>query len=351
MAAAAGGGVIEHPGIALAERGWVPTPVLRRAIRRLNARRLAEVRAAGGLDGLLATLDAAPLAAVPELANAQHYELPAEFFRLILGSRLKYSCGLWGPGAETLDAAEEAMLSVTCERAELEDGQSILELGCGWGSLSLFLAERYPHSRIVAVSNSRSQGEYIRSRRPPNLDVVTADMNAFAPGRRFDRVVSVEMFEHMRNWRALFGRIAGWLEADGRLFVHVFCHARDGYTFESEGAGNWMGRHFFSGGIMPSFALVPRLAAPLAVEEMWWVDGGHYRRTAAAWRRNLEARRDDVLRVLGEHHGWSARRLWYHRWRLFLLACEELFGHADGAEWGVGHYRLAGLRTARGATP
>ncbi len=343
--------MIGHPGIALAERGWVPTPLLRRGIRRLNARRLAEVRAAGGPDAFLALLDTAPVAAVPELANAQHYELPAEFFRLILGARLKYSSAFWGPGIETLDAAEAAMLELTCERARLEDGQSILELGCGWGSLSLFLAERYPHARIVAVSNSRSQAEFIRARRLANLEVVTADMNAFAPEPRFDRIVSVEMFEHMRNWRTLFGRITGWLEADGKLFLHVFCHAGVGYAFESEGAGNWMGRHFFSGGIMPSFDLVPRLAAPLTVEQTWWVDGGHYRRTAAAWRGNLESRREDVLRVLGKHYGRTVRRTWYPRWRLFLLACEELFGHAGGAEWGVGHYRLAGAAAGRGVDP
>jgi len=334
-------------GIALAERGLVPTSAVRRAIGGLCASRLAEVRAAGGLETFLAGLGAAPVAAVPGLANAQHYELPVGFFQLLLGRRLKYSSGLWGPGVADLDAAEQAMLDLTVERARLADGQSVLELGCGWGSLSLYLAERYPCSRIVAVSNSRTQGAFIRARAPANLEVVTADMNGFDPGRRFDRIVSVEMFEHMRNWPALLARIAGWLEDDGRLFVHVFCHAREAYAFEADGPGDWMARHFFTGGIMPAFGLLPRLAGPLAVEAQWWLDGRHYRRTAAAWRRNLEDRRDAVLRVLGGHYGRRERRLWFNRWRLFLLAVEELFGYAGGSEWGLGHYLLA---RATGAT-
>ena len=328
-------------GLAFAERGLVPLPLLRRAIRRLNERRLADLRAAAGSDAFVAGLARQPVAAVPELANAQHYELPVEFFELVLGSHLKYSSGYWGPGVESLDAAEEAMLALTCERARLADGQSVLELGCGWGSLSLYMARRYPRSRFVAVSNSRTQGEFLRAGAPSNLEVLTADMNGFEPGRRFDRVVSVEMFEHMRNWPALLARVAGWLEDDGRLFVHVFCHAREAYAFESAGADNWMGRHFFSGGIMPAFGLLPRLSSPLAVKAKWWLDGRHYQRTAAAWRDNLETRRDQVLAVLGRHYGARSRRVWFHRWRLFFLACEELFGYGQGAEWGLGHYLLA----------
>ena len=341
MAATAIPGVSVAFGIALAERGLVPTSAVRRAIRGLCETRLAEARAAGGPGAFLAGLDAAPVAAVPELANAQHYELPVEFFQLLLGRRLKYSSGLWGPGVADLDAAEQAMLERTCERARLADGQTVLELGCGWGSLSLYLAERYPRAHVVAVSNSRTQGAFLRARAPANLEVVTADMNAFDPGRRFDRVVSVEMFEHMRNWPALQARVAEWLEDDGRLFVHVFCHARHAYAFEADGPGDWMARHFFTGGIMPAFGLLPRIAGPLAVKAKWWIDGRHYQRTAAAWRRNLEDRRDAVLSVLGRHYGRRERRLWFNRWRLFLLAVEELFGYAGGSEWGLGHYLLA----------
>ncbi|MBL8996112.1 MAG: class I SAM-dependent methyltransferase [Gemmatimonadetes bacterium] len=327
-------------GVELAERGLVATPLLRGAIRRLCAQRLAEVEGQGGLEAFLDGVRGAPVALVPDEANAQHYEVPAEFFRLVLGPHRKYSCALWPDGVRTLAQAEAEMLALTCERAALADGQEILELGCGWGSLSLFMARRYPEARIVAVSNSRSQRAFIESVAPPNLRVITADMNAFDPGRRFDRIVSVEMFEHMRAWSTLLERVHGWLRDDGRLFVHVFCHRREAYTYETEGTDNWMGRHFFSGGIMPSFGLLPAVADRFTLERQWWLDGTHYQRTAAAWRRNLERRRGEVLDVLRAHYGGDANR-WYHRWRMFFLACEELFGYAEGTEWGVGHYRLA----------
>lgn len=329
-------------GIALAERGVVPLPLLRRAVRRLCEARRLDLADAGGIDAFLTAMADAPVADVPALANAQHYELPASFFQLVLGRHLKYSSGHWGAGVRTLDAAEEAMLALSAQRARLEDGQDILELGCGWGSLTAYMARQYPRARIVAVSNSRTQREFLEAHDLPNVTVITADMNDFTPGRRFDRVVSVEMFEHMRNWRTLFGRVAGWLVPDGRAFIHVFCHARDAYPFATDGAANWMGRHFFSGGIMPAFDLLPRVLEPdgmLGVEERWWVDGRHYQRTARAWREHLEARRGRVLGIFRTHYGADAAR-WYHRWRLFFLACEELFGYADGTEWGVGHYRL-----------
>jgi len=330
-------------GVALAERGLVPTPLLRSAIRRLCAQRLADLPPDLGpdeLDAFVRAMSVAPVAAVPEQANAQHYEVPSELFRLVLGKHLKYSSAIWPVGVTTLDAAEEAMLALTCERAGLEDGQDIFELGCGWGSLSLFMARRYPRSRIVAVSNSASQRAFIEARAPRNLEIRTADMNTFDPGRQFDRIVSVEMFEHMRAWPTLLARAAGWLRGDGRMFMHVFCHRSAAYTYETEGADNWMGRYFFSGGIMPAFGLLDRLDGPLAVEERWWLDGTHYQRTAAAWRQNLEQRRVAVMPVLRAHYGAEAAQ-WYHRWRMFFLACEELFGYAGGSEWGVGHYRLA----------
>ena len=283
-------------GVELAERGLVATPLLRGAIRRLCAQRLSEIEQLGGLDGFLDAVCGAPVALVPEEANAQHYEVPAAFFRL--------------------------------------------ELGCGWGSLSLFMARRYPNARIVAVSNSHSRRAFIESVAPPNLRVITADMNVFEPGRRFDRVVSVEMFEHLRAWSTLLGRVHGWLKDDGQLFVHVFCHRSEAYTYETEGADNWMGRYFFSGGIMPSFGLLPAVADGFELDDQWWMDGTHYQRTAAAWRRNMERRRGEVQGVLRARYGAEAGR-WYHRWRMFFLACEELFGYAGGAEWGVAHYRLA----------
>ena len=334
-------------GVALAERGLVPTPLVRRAIRGLCDTRLAELRNGAGIDAFIAGLADAPVAPVPERANAQHYELPARFFELVLGRQLKYSSAWWPEGVRDLDAAEEAMLQLTCERAGLADGQEILELGCGWGSLSLYMARRFPRSRITAVSKSAPQRAFITSHGLPNLEVITADMNRFEAGRAFDRVVSVEMFEHMRNWPTLLRRVGRWLRDDGKLFVHVFCHARGAYPFDVAGDDNWMGRHFFTGGIMPAFDLLPRVAGGFALERQWWVDGTHYQRTAAAWRENLDARRSAVMDVLRAHYGAEAGR-WFQRWRIFFLSCEELFGYAGGAEWGVGHYRLA---KAPGAVP
>lgn len=327
-------------GISLAERGLVPTALVRLGIRRLCARRLREIAIPGARDRFRARTAAARIAEVPELANAQHYEVPSDFFALVLGPHRKYSSALWPSGVTTLEGAEDAMLALTCERARLEDGQDILELGCGWGSLTRYMARRYPASRIVAVSNSTTQRAYLESLGIPNLEVRTADINEFDPGRAFDRVVSVEMFEHLRDWPRVLGRVARWLVEDGRCFLHVFCHAEHPYTFETDGDDDWMGRHFFSGGIMPSYALLGEVApGTLRPESSWWIDGTHYQRTAAAWRENLESRRDEVMEVLRAHYGDEAGR-WYHRWRIFFLACEELFGYDGGRSWGVGHYRL-----------
>jgi cyclopropane-fatty-acyl-phospholipid synthase len=289
-------------------------------------------------------MERAELAPVPHLANQQHYEVPAAFFEAVLGRHLKYSCALWEPGTESLDAAEAAMLDLTCRRAGLADGQRVLELGCGWGSLSLWVAERFPRSRITAVSNSASQGAFIRARAAArglsNLEVVTADMNGFAPAGRFDRVVSVEMFEHMRNWPTLLGRIGGWIEPDGRLFLHVFAHQRYAYRFEDEGDGDWMARHFFSGGIMPVQDLAARVGGPLEVEASWVVPGTHYARTSEAWLARLDAAWPRAVAALSGGRTRAEAERQAQRWRLFFLACAELFGFAGGTEWVVSHARL-----------
>jgi cyclopropane-fatty-acyl-phospholipid synthase len=272
----------------------------------------------------------------------QHYEVPPEFFSLVLGARRKYSCCWFPEGTETLDEAEEKTLALTCERARLADGMDILELGCGWGSLTFWMAERYPRSRITAVSNSGTQRAFItaccRERGITNVDVVTADMNHFDTGKGFDRIVSVEMFEHMRNYALLLRKIASWMRPDGKLFVHMFCHREYAYFFETEGEDNWMGRYFFSGGIMPSDDLLLYFQDDVVLEDHWRVDGTHYKRTANHWLANMDARKEGILSVLERTYGKQDAALWFQRWRIFLMACAELWGFRNGQEWWVAHY-------------
>jgi cyclopropane-fatty-acyl-phospholipid synthase len=283
-----------------------------------------------------------PIAEFTADANAQHYELPAAFFEKVLGPRLKYSSCLYGAG-DGLAEAEERALAETCAHADLRDGQAVLELGCGWGSLTLWMAERYPASAITAVSNSASQRAHIeaqaRARGLANVRVVTCDMNDFAPEGRFDRIVSVEMFEHMANWRGLLQRVRGWLAADGRLFVHVFTHRCTPYRFEAADRGDWIARHFFTGGVMPSHELIWQFADLFEVEADWCWSGSHYERTALDWLANYDRNAEAIKAVLAEVYGPRAW-LWRQRWRLFFLAVAGLFGDSGGSEWGVSHYRL-----------
>jgi cyclopropane-fatty-acyl-phospholipid synthase len=327
--------------IELAERGLVPLGGLRLGVRQLVRQRLRDAAKGPDVASFAEELAASPVALSTDKANEQHYEVPPELFQIALGPRLKYSGAYWPEGVGTLEQAEVAMLDVTCERALLEDGQDVLELGCGWGSLTLHMARRFPNSRITAVSNSAPQRRFIEARAPGNVRVITADMNDLELTGSFDRVVSVEMFEHMRNYRELLRRIRGWMRDDGRLFVHVFCHRAHAYPYETEGADNWMGRHFFTGGIMPSLDLLPRFDEHLGVEAQWEVDGTHYGRTARAWRENLESRRAEAMAVLRETYGEQEAARWFQRWRLFFLGCEELFFFRGGSEWLVAHYRFA----------
>ena len=334
--------------IRLAEKGLLPDPLVRTGIRGLLRQHL---RQESGpipdadrlrLERLVSELRRSPIALEVDAANDQHYELPAAFFQRILGRHLKYSGCYWPDGISTLDDAEQAMLELTTERAGIEDGMEILELGCGWGSLSLWIAERYPRCRIQAVSNSRDQRLSIesvcRQRGLTNLDVVTADMNDFSTERRFDRVVSVEMFEHMRNYEKLLARIHSWLRPDGKLFVHIFCHHHLAYPFEVDGQADWMARYFFTGGLMPSEELLLRFQRDLQLEQRWRVNGRHYEKTARAWLANLDAARTDIRELFARVYGPDQSRRWLERWRLFFLACAELFGYNDGEEWLVAHY-------------
>jgi cyclopropane-fatty-acyl-phospholipid synthase len=278
-----------------------------------------------------------------DAANAQHYEVPAAFFAHVLGPHRKYSSCFYKEPASTLQEAEEEALRQTVEHAGLADGQSILELGCGWGSLSLWMARQFPHSLVTAVSNSNSQREFIEGeaelRGLSNLRVITQDMNVFTPDARFDRVVSVEMFEHMMNWRELMTRVGTWLKPDGRFFLHIFTHRSGAYLFDRTDAEDWIAQHFFTGGVMPSHHLVRQYADLFEVEKEWRWSGTHYQRTAQDWLENLDQHRDDIERVLRDVHGDEAA-MWMRRWRWFLFAIAGLSGYDGGSEWGVSQYRL-----------
>lgn len=336
-------GVIEW-----AESGWTPDTLIRQGIRYLLRRRIAidsrvdaEVQREQ-FDELLAELRDSPIAVDTSSANAQHYEVPAEFFNTVLGPRLKYSCCQYDGGDESLEQAEEAMLATTCERAVLRNGQQILELGCGWGSLTVWMAEQYRDAQITAVSNSRTQKEFIdaRCRRLGlnNVRVITADMCDFDIDEQFDRVISIEMFEHMRNYETLLKNVSRWLKADGKLFVHIFCHRELAYLFETEGDINWMGRHFFTGGIMPSEDLLLFFQENVSIERQWRVSGQHYYRTCEHWLENLDRRREDLVALFEQDLEPREARIQLQRWRMFFMACGELFRFDRGNQWYVAHY-------------
>lgn len=334
--------------LTMAERGLVPDWLVRHGIRHLLRRRLEQERpklrteAGRGLEAFAEELRAAPIVIEAESANEQHYEVPPAFYKQVLGPRLKYSCGYWPGVSSNLAESEEAMLDLTCRRAELEDGMNVLDLGCGWGSLSLWIAEKYPQCRITAVSNSNSQRETIESRCRllglDNVEVRTCNVAELELERQFDRVLSIEMFEHVRNYQRLLCKIASWLRDNGKLFVHIFCHRELAYPFENKGSSDWMSRHFFTGGIMPAEKLFTHFEDDLQVERQWRVPGWHYARTCEAWLQNLDQNRGDILEILDDSSATESSRMQVQRWRMFFMACAELFRYGGGDEWFVGHY-------------
>lgn len=331
--------------IALLERAPIPDIILRLGVRLLVRRTRLRLQASPpDVNTTFAdAMDRFPIAVHTDEANTQHYEVPAAFFALVLGPRRKYSSCYYPTTTTTLAEAEVMALAETVAHADIVDGHRILELGCGWGSLSLYMAERYPRAQITAVSNSQSQRTHIeavaKQNGLTNLTVITADMNDLALATRFDRIVSVEMFEHMSNWRTLLARVRGWLAPEGRLFLHVFSHRTSPYRFDLADKDDWIAQHFFTGGIMPSHGLIRSFAESFVVEAEWQWPGWHYRQTAEAWLANLDAKRDEVDAVLRDTYGAEAG-LWRTRWRLFFLATSGLFADSDGTEWGVSHYRL-----------
>ena len=337
----------------LLEKDLIPDFLIRTGIRRLLAARLKE-ESLDRKSQFIEQLRRSPVAIATDAANAQHYEVPAEFYRAALGPRMKYSSGFWPEGVSTLEASELAMLDLTAERARLEDGQDVLELGCGWGSLSLYMAVKFPRSRITAVSNSHSQKQYIdreaARRGIHNLRIITADMRDFDIETRFDRIVSVEMFEHMRNYAELLRRIAGWMKPDALLFVHIFTHSRFAYPFEVRDESDWMAKHFFTGGQMPSDDLLPHFQDDVALVDHWRLNGSHYQKTSEAWLQKLDRNRDAVRALFARVYGENQATRWIVRWRVFFMACAELFGYQGGEEWLVSHYLFKhGMLSGRAA--
>lgn len=341
--------------IQLAEKSSVPDSVIRYGIRQLSKKRLEEINAgnceqgAEDLSSFVTAMNESPIALVPELANTQHYELPTRFFELCLGRHKKYSSCFWLPETKTLDEAEANALRLSCEHADLKNGQNVLELGCGWGSLTLWMAEHYPESNITAVSNSNSQREFIMAKAKSlglsNVNVITCDMNRFELAdhgikHQFDRVVSIEMFEHMRNHKVLYKKIHDWLVPGGKFFMHIFVHRNTPYLFEVQGDDDWMSLFFFSGGMMPSDDLPLHFQDHLKLNRRWRWNGTHYEKTANAWLANMDEHRIEIDQVLNATYGAENAEKWRNRWRIFYMACAELFGYNNGQEWWVTHYQF-----------
>jgi cyclopropane-fatty-acyl-phospholipid synthase len=334
--------------VGTAERVPLPDAIIRAAIHRLCSRtatRLAEGSAES--DAWLADeMAARAIADYTDEAGDQHHEMPAAFYAHLLGPNRNHACCFYKEPASTLQEAEEEALRQIIEHADLAGGQSILELGCGWGSLALRMARQFPYARITAVSNSDLQREYIEGeaakRGLTNLHVITSDMNVFDASEKFDRIVAVEMFERMMNWRELMIRLRSWLKPDGRFFIHVYTHRSGSYLFDSAGGEEWIAQHFFGGGVMPSHHLIRQYGDLFAVEKEWRWSGTHYQRTAQDWLARFDAHREVIEAILRKVHG-NDTGLWMRRWRWFLLATAGLFGYADGSEWGVSHYRLKAM--------
>lgn len=324
----------------LLQKEIIPDAILRMGIRTLLRKRLKQEKNSSQKE-LVKELRKSPVALNTRVANEQHYEVPSSFYNIALGTNLKYSSGYWFGNTHTLQEAEENMMDITLERADIANGQRILDLGCGWGSFSLYTAKKFPDSQIVAVSNSHSQKQFIDKKAEEagvdNLTVITADINDFNPNQKFDRIVSVEMFEHVRNYEQLFQRINKWLKPKGKLFVHIFAHRKYAYKFEVKGGTDWMAKYFFSGGIMPSRELLMNFSEGFTLNSQWNITGNHYAKTLEAWLQQMDLNKDDIMQIFEETYKDQAQKFWSY-WRIFFMACAETFAYKNGEEWGVSHY-------------
>lgn len=335
-------------GFTLAEKGYLPDPIIKIGIKKLLRERLKQIPTNKSCDlhdytrNLLDILKTSPIAINTDSANMQHYEIPHQFFKLILGKHLKYSAAYFENGANSLDQAEEHMLELVMNRANIVDGMNILDLGCGWGSLSFWIAEKFPKCKIYSISNSSQQKHYIEKicmeKGIKNIHMIKDDINNFDIKVQFNRIISIEMFEHMRNYKTLLQRISGWLKPEGKLLVHIFCHKDTPYLFETNGPSNWMGSYFFTGGIMPSNNLLLYFQEHLAIEKHWVLNGKNYQKTSYKWLENLDKSKEEIEKIFKEIYGMNEANRWYHRWRIFFIACAELFGYQNGCEWWVSHY-------------
>lgn len=332
----------------LLEKNKLPDFLIRYGIRKLLKQRLREEKKANvelqqaHLMSLIDELKSSAIAVNTENANTQHYEVPTEFYQYCLGKHLKYSSGFWKDGVTDIDTSERDMLELTCQRAELTNGQDVLELGCGWGSLSSFMAEKFPESNFTVVSNSRTQKLYIdeqsQIRKIKNLEVVTKNINDFHLDKKFDRVVSVEMFEHMRNYQKLMNLVATHLKPDGKLFVHIFTHKDFAYKFEVKDETDWMSQYFFTGGIMPSDDLLLYFNEDLSIEKHWHVSGIHYSKTSESWLQNMDKHKTQIMPLFEKTYGKENAVKWWVYWRIFYMSCVELWKFNKGDEWIVSHY-------------
>ena len=334
--------------IKLSEKQLIPDFAIRYGIRTLLKKRLdslvsnnPETNIQDKID-FIHKMNSSKIALVPELANKQHYEIPANFYKYCLGRHRKYSSCYWEDNTKNLDEAELLSLKLTTQHAKLTNGQNILELGCGWGSLTLWMAKKFPKSKITAVSNSSSQKTHIleqaKKRNLNNISIITEDMNKFNPKTRYDRIVSVEMIEHMRNHRQLFKKINTWLKPGGLFFMHIFVHKTQPYLFEVQDEDDWMSQYFFSGGMMPSEDLPLFFQEDLKIIDQWSWSGKQYEKTANAWLANIDFNKEKVMKTLEKIYGKDNSKKWFQRWRIFFMSCAELWGYRDGNEWKVAHY-------------